>query len=86
MPRAAAQAAVDGALRQRAWQAQRFPGEAAKALRGCGSPEWLVSEEPRRALLSAAQAVIRHAALPSPVTHGNADTPALAIHRAAAGL
>lgn len=62
MPHAVAQAAVDGALRQREWQAQKVPGEAARALRGCGSPEWLVSEKPRRALLSAAQAVIRHAA------------------------
>ena len=62
-----AQAAMDGALRQREWQAQKFPAQAAGALRSCGSPEWLVSEKPRHALLSAAQAVIRHAAPASPV-------------------
>ena len=53
---------MDGALRQREWQSQKFPGEASRALRSCGSPEWLVSEKPRSALLSAAQAIIRHAA------------------------
>ena len=53
------QAAMEAALRQREWQAQKFPGEAMKALRGCGSPEWLVAEAPRHALLSAAQSVIR---------------------------
>ena len=47
--------------RQREWQAGKFPGEAGKALRGCGSPEWLVAEAPRAALLSAAQSVIRQA-------------------------
>ena len=50
---------MEAALRQREWQAQKFPGEAMKALRGCGSPEWLVAEAPRHALLSAAQSVIR---------------------------
>ena len=50
---------MEAALRQREWQAQKFPGEAMKALRGCGSPEWLVSTAPRHALLSAAQSVIR---------------------------
>ena len=53
------QAAMEAALRQREWQVQKFPGEAMKALRGCGSPEWLVAEAPRHALLSAAQSVIR---------------------------
>ncbi len=60
---------MDGALRQREWQLQKFPGEASRALRSCGSPEWLVSEKPRRALLAAAQAVIRHAALSLSVEH-----------------
>ena len=58
---------MDGALRQREWQAAKFQAQAAGALRSCGSPEWLVSEKPRHALLSAAQAVIRHAAPASPV-------------------
>jgi len=62
---------MEAALRQREWQAQKFPGEAARALRSCGSPEWLVSEKPRRALLSAAQSVIRHAA---PAHHHNSKS------------
>ena len=53
------QAAMQAGQRQREWQAGKFPGEAGKALRGCGSPEWLVAEAPRAALLSAAQSVIR---------------------------
>lgn len=60
---------MEGALRQRQWQAQKFPGEAARALRGCGAPEWLVSEKPRRALLAAAQSVIRRAATSGPAMH-----------------
>ena len=31
---------MEAALRQREWQAQKFSGEAMKALRGCGSPDW----------------------------------------------
>lgn len=54
-----AQAAMQAGQRQREWQAGKFPGEAGKALRGCGAPEWLVAEAPRAALLSAAQSVIR---------------------------
>ena len=51
---------MEAALRQREWQAQKFPARrCVKALRGCGSPEWLVAEAPRHALLSAAQSVIR---------------------------
>ncbi|BDA43944.1 Nuclear pore complex protein NUP133 [Coccomyxa sp. Obi] len=54
----AVQGGLHAALTQRGWQAQRFPAEVARALRGCRSPEWLVQEAPRSALLSLSEALV----------------------------